>query len=121
MAQGQATKIKKRKKSVLQRAQEQSGVAQFVFVGRVLEQFHCFRVGLLFLIRVAFHFKTSEGLRVVEEHPVGKRVLRVQSMVKRNVRQFVRQNSRETCFIWKDIDEYAADDDRVADGKRFQW
>ena len=104
----------------LQRLQEQSGIAQFVFVRRVLQQFQSLGVGGFFIRRMRWK---SRRWNVSSS---GKNSLSLKASLvskwwpRHDVAEFMSQNHRQRGFIGKHIEQAAADDDGMADGEGFQ-
>src|SRR2546427_3174008 len=62
----------------------------------------------------------AEGVLIVVSHAVNKRVLAVNAMSQHYVSQLVRQDRREAGLVRKDVNQPAAQHDRVAHGERLE-
>ena len=77
---------------LLQRFQEQSRVAEFVLVRRVLQHLQSFHVRCFFVCRAVTEIEPSERILVREEELVVERKLRIEGMTQHDVAEFMRQN-----------------------------
>ena len=83
----------------LDRFQEQAGVAELVFVGRVVEQFDGLLVGGFFFAAIASEIHPLEGALIRKEHAVVEGQLGVKVMAEHDVCQFVGQNHGQGRFV----------------------
>src|SRR5579862_2454761 len=98
---------------LLQSFEKQSGVAEFVFIGRVLEQLESFRIGGFFVGGALLEVETLERFLVGEEELVVEGELGVERMSQHDVAELVSQNHGQRSLIGKHIEQAPADHDRV--------
>ena len=67
-----------------------------------------------------FEAQVVVGGIVGEEHAIIEGILAAQVVAKHNVREFVREHSREAGLVGKHVDQSPADDDGVADTESFE-
>src|SRR5262245_43126431 len=94
--------------SRLQRLEEKPGIAQLVFVGRMGKQVERPLVSGFFIINVAGEVQAFERVLIGEEHVIVESQLRIRTVSKRNVTQFVGQYHGQRSLIGKNIEQAAA-------------
>src|ERR1700692_5077150 len=102
--------IRKIGRLLLQSFQKQSGIAQFVLVGRVLDESDGLPIGGLLIRGIALEVQSLERLLVGEKQLVIERQACVQTMSQHNVAEFMSQNHGQRGFVRKDIEQSATDD-----------
>ena len=76
-----------------------AGVAEFVFVGRVVEQFECFLVRRFLVGCATYKVHALECGRIREEETVVEGKLGINPVIQRDVGQLMRQNHCQRSFI----------------------
>ena len=113
--------IRKLLRGAVNRAEEEPGVRQLVLVWRVLQKLDHLRVGGGFFVCVMVEADRAEQLAVGDHEPVGERKLRVDQLVSQHhVTELVREHHRQTRLVREDINQTAAEYNRVSDGERLQ-
>src|SRR4029453_4973909 len=106
--------------AALQCQKESLRRAGLIDIRRLLQQGDSPLVGGFFRPGVACGAKVMESVPFLEVGTVEEGELRVHAMAKRDVRQFVGKNCSEAGFVGKNVNQAAADNDRVAQGKRLE-
>src|SRR5208282_5175621 len=117
VAQVRPNQVLQLRRPGLDRFEEQAGVAQLVFVGRTVEQFHGFLVGGFFFAAIASEVHALEGALIGKEHAVVESEFGIEVMAEDYVREFVGKNHGQRRFVGQHVDHASAHDDGMTNGE----
>jgi len=92
-------------------ADEETRLAEVVFVGRILEELRSLGVSGSFVLTITGEVHAGKQFLIGNIRAVGKCVLGIQSGRRSEVSEFMRKNRGEARLIGQDIDKTPAEDD----------